>query len=69
MQLPDVAPMDKRFRDIVLPVLKDGWPGLKMVEVRGVEINVLTELQNLEGVEVVVDEEVEPCYNGMVGED
>jgi hypothetical protein len=69
MQLSDLAPMDKRFRDIVLPVLKDGWPRLKKVEVRGVNIKVLTELKNLEGVEVVIDKEVRACYNGMVGED
>lgn len=44
---------DKRLRDIVIPVLKDGWPGLKRIEVRGVDVQVLMELENLGDVEVI----------------
>lgn len=59
-----VEPMDEAFRDRLLPVLMHPWQDLERLEIRGVNRRVLpASLERLNGVEVIVDEEVLPCWN------
>jgi hypothetical protein len=54
--------MNERFRDIIVPVLRKGWPSLKMVEIRGVGRAVLVGLeQETKQFDLIIDETVEPC--------
>lgn len=67
---PEIAPMDEYVRENSVQVLREGWAGLERLEVRGVSRRVLGELEmedGLNGVEVVVKEEVEYAWNATVG--
>lgn len=59
-----LQPKDKTFRDRLLPVLMEPWEGLERLEVRGVNRRALpTPLEGLKGVDVTVDEKVQPWWN------
>jgi len=61
--------MDEKFRETLLPLLREGWPGLERIATRGVSRNVLEDLEDMECVIVDVDERVEPCWNATVREE
>lgn len=52
---PEIAPMDKKFQKPLLPLLREGWPGLQGIETRGVSRKVLGDLEDMEGVRIEVD--------------
>ncbi|KUJ09840.1 uncharacterized protein LY89DRAFT_740905 [Mollisia scopiformis] len=58
---------DRRFGETLLPVLRGGWEGLKLVEIRGVGESVVKELRVLEekGVKVVFDVDNEESYKWL----
>ena len=59
-----VEPMDEAFRDRLLPVLMHPWQDLERLEIKGVNRRILpASLERLNGVDVVFDEEVLPCWN------
>jgi predicted nuclease with RNAse H fold len=59
--------MDEKFRETLLPLLREGWPGLERIATRGG--NVLEDLEDMECVIVDVDERVESCWNATVREE
>lgn len=67
LRLDGRAPMDKRFRAFVLPILKQGWRGLTRLEIKGVSKNGLEVLGNLDSVEAIIDENLPWIYNATVG--
>ncbi len=67
LQWPEIAPMDEKFRETLLPLLREGWPGLERIATRGG--NVLEDLEDMECVIVDVDERVESCWNATVREE
>jgi hypothetical protein len=59
---PPIPLMNERFRDIIVSVLRKGWPSLKMVEIHGVGGAVLVGLeQETKQFDLIMDETVEPC--------
>lgn len=60
------APMDERFRDILMPVLQAGWDELTRMRVEGVSRSVLGGLSDLHS-QITFDEQVKWCWNGVVG--
>ena len=63
-----IEPMDAAFRGRLSPVLMQPWEGLKRLEVHGVDRRVLpTSLERFDGVDVIIDEEVLPCWNAEAG--
>jgi len=63
------ALMDELFRDILMPILQAGWPGLTRLTVQGVSKSVLGGLSDLQDVQITIDETVKWCWNGTVGDD
>lgn len=68
LQSPEIAPMNEKFQTL-LPLLREGWPGLERIETRGMSRSELGDLEDIEGVTVKVDELVKPCGITTVGND
>ena len=67
VQWPEIAPMDVRFQETLLPILREGWPLLERLEIQGVSRKVLGNLEFMQGATVKISENVEPCWNATVG--
>ena len=67
LQRPETAPMDEKFQQGLLLLLKEGWFGLERLTVQGVKRNVLGELDLLERVEVEIDETLPQCWDSYTG--
>ncbi|KAF2873617.1 hypothetical protein BDV95DRAFT_605106 [Massariosphaeria phaeospora] len=66
-----IAPMDEHFRDIIAPLLMEGWSRLRFLEMSGISSEVATPialalLSNQPDVIVLADPRLEWCWNGNV---